>query len=118
MKWSSHFTAEYFNILSSDFYLEPSALLDVSGRGYHEGGPGTTTVKGAGAGHATVGGTGKFPITGFTKSEQLKKYLVIFILLHPGHYITGVGTTVAFLNLAALVGKKFIPLVQIDENSN
>ncbi|PIK55150.1 hypothetical protein BSL78_07880 [Apostichopus japonicus] len=37
MKWSSHFTAEYFNILSSDFYLEPSALLDVSGRGTMKG---------------------------------------------------------------------------------
>lgn len=59
MKWGSHFTAEFFNILSSDFHLEPSALLDVSGRGYTEGGPGTTTLVGGGAGHATLGGNGE-----------------------------------------------------------
>ncbi|PIK33360.1 hypothetical protein BSL78_29833 [Apostichopus japonicus] len=47
MKWSSHFTAEYFNILSSDFYLEPSALLDVSGRGTMKG-SWSHNVKGAG----------------------------------------------------------------------
>lgn len=83
MKWSSHFTAEYFNILSSDFYLEPSALVDVSGRGYHEGGPGTTTVKGAGAGHATVGGTGKFAITGLTKKGTTQVIFGHFYLVAP-----------------------------------
>lgn len=59
MKWGSQLTAEYFEIYSSDIHLEPIALLEVSGRGFSDGGPGAASVRGAGAGHATQGGTGK-----------------------------------------------------------
>ena len=58
MKWASRFTAEYFEILASDFYLEPKATLYCSGRGPEDGGPGVGLVKGAGAGYATIGGSG------------------------------------------------------------
>ncbi|XP_072025321.1 uncharacterized protein [Amphiura filiformis] len=57
MKWASRFTAEYFEILASDFYLEPSATLYCSGRGPEDGGPGVGPIKGAGASHATIGGS-------------------------------------------------------------
>ncbi len=59
MKWASKFTAEYFEILATDFYLEPSAILYCSGRGPEDGGPGVGLVKGAGASYATIGGAGK-----------------------------------------------------------
>lgn len=58
MKWSSSFSAEYFEIFATDYFLEPDAELMCSGRGPDEDGPGTG-ARGTGAGHATMGGDGK-----------------------------------------------------------
>lgn len=61
MKYQCKFTAEYFEFDATDFYLEPDAVLDCSGRGATKKGPGSgadSALGGSGAGHATEGGDG------------------------------------------------------------
>lgn len=61
IKFSSDFTAEFFEIEATDFYLEPDAKLDCSGRGFQNKTTGSgrdSSSGGSGAGHGTPGGDG------------------------------------------------------------
>ena len=62
IKFNCLFTAEFFEILATDFYLEPDARLYCIGRGFvsTSAGSGRSSISGgSGAGHATPGGDGK-----------------------------------------------------------
>lgn len=63
IKFNCRFSAEYFEVDATDFYLEPDAVLYCKGRGYVSKavkGSGTDSPNGgSGAGCGTVGGSGK-----------------------------------------------------------
>ena len=59
MKFSSKITSEYFEVEASVFIMEPTTVLDSSGRGHDDEGQGYLAQTGAGAGHGAVGGYGK-----------------------------------------------------------
>ena len=61
IKFNSYFKAEFFEIEATDFYLEPDARLDCSGRGFVNKTVGSgqdSLLGGSGAGHGTPGGDG------------------------------------------------------------
>lgn len=61
IKFNSYFKAEFFEIEATDFYLEPNARLDSSGRGFENKTAGSgrdSSSGGSGAGHGTPGGDG------------------------------------------------------------
>lgn len=61
IKFNSYFTAEFFEIEATDFYLEPDAKLDCAGRGFKSKTAGSgvdSSSGGSGAGHGTPGGDG------------------------------------------------------------
>ena len=61
IKFNSYFKAEFFEIEATDFYLEPDARLDCSGRGFLNKTTGSgqdSLLGGSGAGHGTPGGDG------------------------------------------------------------
>ena len=57
MKWGARFAAENYTVFVTTAELEPSATIDARGRGRESGQPGTPTIWGAGASHATAGGS-------------------------------------------------------------
>ncbi|KAK3724602.1 hypothetical protein QZH41_005193 [Actinostola sp. cb2023] len=63
IKFNCRFTAEYFEIDATDFYLEPDAVLYCKGRGYtsqaSKGSGKDSPSGGSGAGCGTIGGSGK-----------------------------------------------------------
>ena len=61
VKFACDFKAEFFEIEATDFYLEPDAKLDCSGRGFENqtaGSGKSSSLGGSGAGHGTPGGDG------------------------------------------------------------
>lgn len=52
-------TAEFFEVATANFILEPGAVLTSKGRGHVGAVPGDGQRTGAGAGHASRGGNGR-----------------------------------------------------------